>query len=244
MTRLIHAELIQLRTLRSTYLMGAALVALVVSLTAGMLSEIGSAELDSAAELRQPMVAAAGILGVIVLTLLAATRTGGEYRNDTIGQRVLAAPVRGRLMASKLTTYALVGAVATAVAFGLGYAITQPMVHAEGLTLGLSAGETLRLGGEVVLTGTLMSMLGVGVGILTRSQTAAVVTVFGTFFAEKLLSDVLGDVAHYLPFQLMDSLLDQPGAAVSPGVAGLVLAAITATVAGAAALALRRRDIV
>jgi O-acetylhomoserine/O-acetylserine sulfhydrylase-like pyridoxal-dependent enzyme len=54
---------------------------------------------------------------------------------------------------------------------------------------------------------------------------------------------MLGDVAHYLPSALMDSLLENQGAALDSGVAALALTATVAAVTVAAAAVLRRRDV-
>src|SRR4029078_5900826 len=106
--------------------------------------------MDSAAELREPMVAGAGILRAIFVGAMgpvglrgrgrrrttAPPALGGEYRYDTIGQRLLASPVRRRLLTSRLITYAAIGAGLTAVVLAVSAAITVPAVDAEHLTLG------------------------------------------------------------------------------------------------------------
>jgi ABC-2 type transport system permease protein len=243
MTALIRAELLSLRTVRSTYALVAGLLALVVAVVVADLSEAGKPIMDSAAELREPMASAGGIIAGVFLALVAAIRVGGEYRYDTIAQRVLASPIRGRLLASRVATYAVTGAVVSAVVFGVAAAITVPMAGAEDLSLGLSAGEVARLMGEVVLSGALLSVAGVAIGVLTRSQTAAILTLLGVFIGERLIGGMLGDVAHYLPSSLIDSLLENQGAALDPGVAAVALVATIAAVTVAAAAALRRRDV-
>jgi ABC-2 type transport system permease protein len=243
MTALIRAELLSLRTVRSTYALAAGLLLLVVSITVADLSDAGKPIMDSAAELREPMVSAAGIVAAVFIALMAAIRVGGEYRYDTIAQRVLASPVRDRLLASRIVTYALAGAVVSAVVFGVAAAITVPMVGAEDLSLGLSAGDVATLAGEVMLSGALLSVVGVAIGILTRSQTAAILTLLGVFIGERLIGGMLGDVANYLPSSLIDSLLENQGAALDPGVAAIALAGAVAAVTVAAAAVLRRRDV-
>jgi ABC-2 type transport system permease protein len=243
MTALIRSELLSLRTIRSTYGLAAGLLFLVVAITVADLSEAGKPLMDSAAELREPMVSAAGIVAAVFLALMAAIRVGGEYRYDTIAQRVLASPLRGRMLASRVATYAAAGAVVSAIVFGVAAAITVPMVGAEDLSLGLSTGEVARLLGEVMLSGALLSVVGVAIGVLTRSQTAAILTLLGVFIGERLVGGMLGDVAHYLPSALMDSLLENQGAALDSGVAALALTAMVAVVTVAAAAVLRRRDV-
>jgi ABC-2 type transport system permease protein len=243
MTALIRAELLQLRTLRSTYVVALGLIALVVGLTVADLTNIGKPMMDTAAELREPMAAGAGVIAAVFVAMLAASRIGGEYRYGTIAQRLLAAPVRDRMLAARVATYALVGAVVAAVVLGITAAVTVPMVSAEDRELFLSATDVLKLVGEVVLSGGLLAVLGVAVGFLTRSQSAAIMTVFGFFLGEKILGGALGDLSNFLPFSLMDSLIENHGAPLSPGVAAISLTVLVGVVTAAAGAAVRRRDV-
>ena len=84
--------------------------------------------------------------------------------------------------------------------------------------------------------------MGTAIGFLTRSQAPAVVTVFAWFFAEKLLGPVLGDAAGYLPFSLLNSLLELDGP-LSVGLAAVVLTAIAAALCCLAATLTARRDV-
>lgn len=242
MTALIRSELMQLRTLRSTYAAALGLVALIVAITAGSLVDAGTKGLMTPDQLRAPVVAGAGVVSAIFLALLSAMRVSGEYRYATIAQRALAEPRRHRLIAAKLITYGALASIVAAVAFAFATAIALPMVAAKDVSLALTASGVLELGSRVVAAAGLFALLGVAVGFVTRSQPAAVVTVFGTFFAEKILGTVMGEASGYLPFGLLNSLLDD-GGVTSPGVAALVLAAIAAAMAVVAATSLTRRDV-
>jgi hypothetical protein len=243
MIALVHAQLVGLRTLRSTYLVVGVFVAVVAIVTGVTMHKAGSADLQTESQLRDPFVAAAGIMGAIVMAVFAATRVAGEYRHDTVAQRVLAAPRRARLVLASLLVHGTFAAVVTGIAFLVGAALAGPMLADKGLSTGLAGGELLRVGAAVVLGGTTFGLLGVSVGFLTRSQAPAVVTVFGVFFVEKLLGGWLGDVGGYLPYALLNSLLEFEGP-LSAGVAGLVLTAIAAGLAVVAAGVASRRDVV
>jgi Cation transport protein len=106
MTALIHAQVVQLRTLRSTYLVAGSLVALVALITGITMGEAGSADLRTESQLREPLVASAGIMVAVVMAIFAATRVAGEYRHATIAQRVLASPHRPRFVAATLLIHA------------------------------------------------------------------------------------------------------------------------------------------
>ena len=120
MTALIRSQVVQLRTLRSTYVVGATLVALVGLITAVTMGEAGSPDLRTESQLREPLVASAGIMIAVVMAIFAATRVAGEYRHATIAQRVLAAPQLPRLVVGAIAVHATLAAVVTAAAFGIG----------------------------------------------------------------------------------------------------------------------------
>ena len=138
MTALVHAQLVGLRTLRSTYLVAGILIAVVAIVTGVTMHEAGSADLRTESDLRDPIVAAAGIMGAIIMAVFAATRVAGEYRHDTIAQRVLAAPRRARLVVASLVVHGAFAAVVTGAAFLVGAALAGPMLAGKDLTTGLS----------------------------------------------------------------------------------------------------------
>jgi ABC-type transport system involved in multi-copper enzyme maturation permease subunit len=242
MTALIHSQIVGLRTLRSTYVVAGTLVALVALITAVTMGEAGSADLRTESQLREPLVASAGIMVAVVMAIFAATRVAGEYRHGTIAQRVLAAPQRPRLVAAAIAVHATLAALVTAIAFGVGAAITGPMLAGKDLSTGLAGGELLQVGAAVVLASTAFAVMGAAIGFLTRSQAPAVVTVFVVFFVEKLFGGLLGDLGGYLPYSLLNSLLELDGP-LSVGVAAAVLTAIAVAVASLATVAAARRDV-
>jgi hypothetical protein len=197
MTALIHAQLVQLRTLRSTYLVAGTLVALVALIRGVTMGDAGSPPgLHTESQLREPL-GSAGIIVAVVMAIFASTRVAGEYRHATIAQRVLAAQGRPRLVAATLLVHATLAALVTAAAFAAGVAIAGPMLASKDLSTGLAGGELAQVGAAVVLAGTTFALLGAAAGFLTRSQAPAVVTVFAVFFAEKLLGPALGPLSGY-----------------------------------------------
>jgi ABC-type transport system involved in multi-copper enzyme maturation permease subunit len=242
MTALMHAQLVQLRTLRSTYVVAGGLIALVALITAITMGEAGSPDLRTEAQLREPLVASAGIMIAVVMAIFAATRVAGEYRHATIAQRGLASPRRPRFVVATLLVHAALAALVTAAAFALGAAIAAPILDGKALSTGLAGGELAQVGAAVVLAGTAFSLLGAAVGFLTRSQAPAVVTVFAVFFAEKLFGPALGPAGDYLPYALLNSLLELDGP-LSVGLAALALTTTAAALSCLAATTAARRDI-
>ena len=243
MTALIRAELTALRTLASTYAVVAAAILLAAGITWADMADAGSASLDSARELRDSLVMASGLVSALFVALFATFRTAGEYRHGTIAQRALASPQRVRMLAARLLTYGALSALVGAAALGASYLIAGPVLDGKHLALALGSGDLLRIAGEVVAGSTLFGMLGVAVGFICRSQAAAIIVVFGTFLAEKLVSGLIGPVQDFLPYALLNSILDLDGA-VAPFAAGLALAGVAAVIATASGLLLKHRDVI
>jgi len=84
----------------------------------------------------------------------------------------------------------------------LGHAV----VSSKGYTLGLGDAG-LRLTAGIVLATVLAGMLGVVVDAITRNPTTAMVAIFGTWIAEKIVGGLLGDAAQYMPFALIENVL-------------------------------------
>jgi ABC-2 type transport system permease protein len=232
MTALVRAELLKLRTLRSTYWAAGALF---VTMLAVAIPALGSAGKDfhTPAELRETVIAI-GYVAVFFLAVLGAMASAGEYRHGTISQRFLAVPARSRVLAAKLVAFALVGAVTTFAVTGLGAAIGQAVVSSKGYTLGLADEGASMLAGAA-LAGAAAGMLGVVAGFLTRNPTTAVVAIFGTWMVEKI-AGVPG------PFTLAESVLGLESP-LSLGVAAGLLAAVTAALAVVAQRVVIPRDV-
>lgn len=239
MTAIVRAQIVGMRTLRMTYAVPAALIALIAFVTAGTFLEAGGRDLTSPEQLREPVMAGLGIFVAVGLALLAAARMAGEYRYRTITPRSLAAPRRTALFGSAILVYGAfalaVGTVAAAVAIG----IAQPMASAKHLTLGLTVADVA----AGLLAVLLFTVIGLSVAVIVRSQPATVLLLVGAFFAERLLSLALGQLTAYLPYSLLTPLLGLQGATVSRTTAALTLTGITLALAAVASVVITRRDV-
>jgi ABC-2 type transport system permease protein len=239
MTTTIRAQLLELRTLRSSTLLVTIVVAMVAAITAGTLSEVLALSGATAAELREPLFASAGVLTAAIVGMFAAVKTAGGYRHRTLSLQVLAEPRRARLFAATLSTYGLAAAALSVSTLLVGAAISIPMAASAGLELGL----TVPMLAAGVLAVALFTLLGSSVGVICRSQPAAMAVLVGVFIAEKLFGGFLGEAAAYLPYALLTPLLSMPGATLAPTTAALALTIITAGITFLAAVLFSRRDI-
>ena len=187
MTALIRAELMQLRTLRSTYAVAAAAILLAAGHHLGGHGRRRLKSLDSARELRDALVMASGSSAHCSWRCSPRSARPASTATATIAQRALASPHRGRMLAARLVTYGGLSALISAAALGASYLIAGPVLESKHMALALGSSDLLRIAGEVVAGSTLFGMLGVAVGFICRSQAAAIIVVFGTFLAEKIL---------------------------------------------------------
>jgi ABC-2 type transport system permease protein len=239
MTTSLRAEMVRLGTLRSSYGTLAALLVLVGGITAISLASAGEAGFTTSSQLREPVTASAGILAAVALALFAAMGVAGEYRYGTIGQRLLAAPRRQRLLATAFVSHGLLALVVGSVGLALSLAIARAMLPSQDQGLGMTA----QIAGCVLLAVFSFSLIGVCCGVLLRSQSSAVLVIVGMFVAEKVLGVVIGGASAYLPYGLLTPLLQLEGATTGSGPAIAALLSITVGLMAVTCLVFARRDL-
>jgi ABC-2 type transport system permease protein len=112
----------------------------------------------------------------------------------------------------------------------------------NGTSLNIGAGSWPTFAG-MLLSGALWPVIGVGIGLIVRSQVAAIVGGLVWLMAiEQILLGRLGDLGGYLPGEAGLALAVSPSARFVV-VAALTLAAYAVVAAGAGALVLKRRDV-
>jgi ABC-2 type transport system permease protein len=196
-------------------------------------------------------------LGVLLVLLLAAILVTSEYFHLTATTTFLVTPRRERVIGAKLVVGVLIGLVFWAVTT-VGNLLVVPFVLRR-LDVGVQLGEPAvwRAIGLNALAYAVWAILGVGVGVLIRSQLAATLTLAGTYLIGTaglglvftLLADRIGDWFNQLQVliptvasQLMISGTELPG---NPprwvGAAVLIGYALVSGVLGT--VITRRRDI-
>jgi ABC-2 type transport system permease protein len=246
MTRLFVAELLKLRTLRSTW--GFALVAALLAglVTAGNIGGTREPErLEPEFQFR--MVLDAAFPAAILALLMGMILVTNEFRHGTIARTLLAVPRRARLIGIKLVTGAVTGAVlilitllvvASTAVIWLGI-LDVPLEH------GQAADGARRAFVGVVLAG----LLGAAIGGAVHSQVGALVgALVWIFVAEPICWVILGlldldGVSSYLPAASLGSVVDSSDEGLRlSGAIGMALA-WTALATALALLRTSRRDI-
>jgi ABC-2 type transport system permease protein len=248
MTRLVNAELVKLRSTRTSLVLIGSVVALVVLISL-LATLTGDAEMDN--------FSAKDLLGIsgfaqafaLVLGILAVTT---EFRHGTITPTLIAAPDKTKLVLAKLVANVAAGMVLGLLAIGLCAAIVLVGLGARGIDTGVDGGEVARIVIGQTLGAGLWAALGVGLGALVRNQVGAIVgALIFTFVGEPLLGILpagIGDaIQKYGPSGASNGLgnleTQNTGDVLQQVPGGLLLAAYALVFIVAGIVMLRRRDV-
>jgi ABC-2 type transport system permease protein len=236
MTALLQAELLKLRTTRTFAAVVGSAAAL--SLVLVVLGAVLGKETDPRALFTNNAI-------TYIIVLLGAIAMTGEWRHRTITGSVLAAPNRLRLLAAKAMSYSVAGVA-------LSILVTVPTIVVGELVLSGRGEATLGASGIAdvlwrnLAVAALLGPLGVCVGALVRNQ---IVTVVGLVIVaaalEPAVFQAVPDVGRFLPLAgAPGGILGGTDGLLSPGPALAVLVAWGLAAFAAAAVNLRRRDLV
>ncbi|HEU5490079.1 MAG TPA: hypothetical protein VFU84_04725 [Gaiellaceae bacterium] len=246
MTRLFAAELVKLRTLRSTW--GFLLVALLFGglVAAGNIG--GSSESDRLdPELQFRIVLDAAFPGSILALLLGIILVTNEFRHGTIARTLLASPRRPRFVGVKLFTGGVTGVLLMA-AMIVVIAVTA-VIWLGVLDVPLEAGEAADATWRALLVASLAGVLGAGIGGAVHSQVGALVgALLWMFVLEPICWVILGlldldGVSEYFPAAALGGTVDTSDEGLSWARSVAVALAWTGVAAVLAVLRTSRRDI-
>ena len=272
---LVRAELLKIRTTSTWWVFGVillplwALAVLYNWATTNSLADAASTEGASPQQAEQLRVAGEAVniattlytsgqfLGVLLVMLLGAILVTNEFFHQTATTTFLVTPVRERVVLAKLAASVLLGLLFWLVTT-IGNLIAVPFIL-RSMDLGSQLGEPAiwRAIGLIALAFALWAILGVGFGVLIRSQLGATLTLsiayvignFGATLAFFLLTEYVAQWISKLQVivpttasQLMIAGTDLPGN--PPRWVGAAVLIGYALVAGAiGTLIVRRRDI-
>ena len=191
--RALRSEWIKLWTLRSTWwtlgptvvvMVGFAFaMALVVQFIGDQMAEAGPEAAGAGGLLSGPVVVAGGFdTAALVVAVLGCMIITGEYSTGMIRSTFAAVPDRLTAFFAKALVLAGVTAVLTIVSLALAWAVTYPILDANGSTVDFSDGTHVRQLGGVVLYVVLVALFSLGVGALLRHTAGAIFTVAALFF--------------------------------------------------------------
>jgi ABC-2 type transport system permease protein len=186
-----------------------------------------------------------GAITCVVMLILGILAAGSEFRHRTIIPVLLATPHRARIFAVKVVVIAGLGAVFSALVFGLGLGTIVLTLSAHGMHhLPAGVGQ-LYLG--TVISSACFGMIGVALGALTRNTIGAIIAAIAwvLFIEQVILATIVPGIEKWLPTGAATGLTNAPGPGhfLSPAVAGAVLTGYAIVLLVAASRTTIRRDV-
>jgi ABC-2 type transport system permease protein len=239
----IRAELLKIRTTRTTVglILGMIALILVFTLLDGLLSHPSA--LASREDQRQLLSVSsftavfAALAGVLLVT--------SEYRYGTIRPTFLFNPVRSRVLAAKAVAGALAGLVFGILGEAIGWAIGYGTLDGRGITVVLGSGDILLLTLGGLAGAALWGAIGAGIGAIIHSQVGGIITLLGFgLVVDGLLFGLVPSVGRFTPTRAADALMGlRVHHLLSPGAGAITLIAWAAVLAAVGIARSVRQDI-
>jgi ABC-2 type transport system permease protein len=244
----LRSELLKQRTMRTSVVLLAWMVGLVVLVVALHVLSFAAADLSRGSN-QMRILGLGTSIGALFASLLGALSITGEIRTGAIRPTLLVTPRRTRVLVAKTLASMLAGVGIGLIAEALTAGAEAAGLGIRGIHIELGVRDYAQLLAGGALAGALFAAIGVGVGAIVRNQVAAVVGLcVWLLLLEPLLLGDLPAVAKYAPeasagaiagaiqSQIADTL-------IAPAL-GVLLLAVYAALAGlAGSLAFTRRDV-
>lgn len=244
MTDQIRAELLKIRSTRTTLGLVLGMVALVLLfvLLRGFLDDVQglSSKSDQLSFLGVGSIAAlfAALAGVLVVT--------SEYRFGTIRPTIIFNPRRSQVVGAKLVASMLAGLVFAVVGLGLSFGIGRAILSSRSIPLALDGGDVAQLLLGTLAVTALWGAIGVGLSAILRNQIASVVGLLvWSLLVGPLLFGLVPKVGRFGPGSASDALMGMTADHLLPAAAGAAVLVAWAAVLAAVGIGLTaRRDVV
>jgi ABC-2 type transport system permease protein len=219
------AELLKIRSTRTTIALILAMMVLIVLITlltgllthpSGLASREDQRELLSLSSLTGVFAALAGVLLVT-----------SEYRFGTIRPTILFNPVRSHVLVAKVVAGALAGLVFGVLGEAIGWAIGYATLRGRGITVVVTSSDVLLLTLGGLVGAALWGAIGAGLGATIHNQVGAVIALLAWgLVVNNILFGLVPSVGRFMPTRASDSLMGlRVQHLVSPGVGAITLIA-------------------
>ena len=239
----IKAELLKIRSTRTTIGLALAMIALVVlfALLAGLLTK--APHLMSSQD--QVGLLSVGSLSGVFSALAGIMLITSEYRYGTIRPTFLFTPRRSKVLAAKLAAGLLAGLAFGVAGQALGFGIGIAILDARGIPYAPGTGTTALLLGGTLAASALWGAIGVGLGAIVRTQVGAIIALLAWgFVVENLLFAFVSSVGRFAPVHAQNGLFGLTTRhLLSPAAGAATLIAWTAALAAVGLVLAARRDV-
>jgi ABC-2 type transport system permease protein len=239
----IRAELLKIRTTRTTIGLILAMIALILlfTLLAGLLTH--SSGLATKQDQRQllSLSSLTGVFSALAGVLLVTS----EYRYGTIRPTVLFTPARSHVLVAKAVAGALAGLAFGILGEAFGWAIGYAILAGRGITVVLGSGDILLLTLGGLAGAALWGAIGAGLGAIIHNQVGGIIALLAWgLVVDNLLFGLVPSVGRFMPDSASDALMGlRVDHLVSPGVGAVTLIAWAAALAAVGITLSARQDI-
>ena len=239
----IRAELLKMRSTRTTIglILGMIALILLFTLLTGLLTHPSG--LVSKEDQRQLLNLSS--LGGVFSALAGVLLVTSEYRFGTIRPTILFNSARSHVLAAKFVAGALAGIAFGVLAEAIVWAVALSVLEGRGIGIVLSAGDILLLTLGGVAGAALWGVIGTGVGAIIHNQVGGVISLLAWgLVVDNLLFGLVPSVGRFTPTRASDALVGlRVDHLVSPGAGAITLIAWAGAL-GALGIALSvRQDI-
>jgi ABC-2 type transport system permease protein len=237
------AELLKIRTTRTTIALILGMVALILIFTlldgllshpSGLMGKENQRTLLSVSSLTGVFAALAGVLLVT-----------SEYRFGTIRPTILFNPARSHVLAAKVLASALASVAFGVIGEAIGWAIGITILDARGITIVLRSSDVLLLALGGLAGVAIWGAIGTALGAIIHNQVGAVITLLAWgFVVDNLLLGLAPSVGRFMPTHAADSMMGlKAHHLLSPGPGAVILIAWAVALAAIGITLTARQDI-
>ena len=248
MSRQLRSELLKQRTTRTTLILLAWMLGLVVLVVLLHALALNASDLAKAGN--QPKVYGWGTsIGALFAALFGAIGVTSEIRSGTIRPTLLATPKRTVVIAAKAGASAVAGLLIGLAAEALVAAIASAGLAIRGIHITLSAGDFAQMLAGGAVAAALWAAIGTGIGALVQNQVGAVVGLcVWLLLIESILIGDVPSAAKFSPGASAGALAGMiqnisNGSLLAPALGALLLAAYAVSAAALGVIVTERRDI-
>ncbi|WP_433271003.1 ABC transporter permease [Actinosynnema sp. CS-041913] len=250
---MIRSEWTKLRSVRTTWIVAFSTIASGVTLSVLGISDLLGGSLSDVPAGWDPTAGSLKgfLFAQLLIGMLGAFSITPEYSSGMIGTSIAMAPKRSRFLAAKTFVVAAVALVISLLTTFISFGVVQLMLHGAGLpAAGLGDPGVLGALGAATLYLTTVALVGVAIGVLTRSSTGSLAVLVGALLlVPALLPGIPGAIGEafgrFWPFtagQAAYTVVPVDGA-VAPGLGILILLVATAAVSTASHWVIRTQDV-
>ena len=225
MSAQIRAELLKIRSTRTTIGLMLGMIALILlfTLLTGLLTHPSG--LASKEDQRQLLSVSsiAGVFSALAGVLLVTS----EYRYGTIRPTLLFNPARSHVSEAKVVAAALAGIAFGVLGAAIGWAVGYAILDGRGITVVLSNGDILLLTVGGLAGVALWGAIGAGVGAIIHNQVGGVITLLAWgLVVDSLVFGLVPSLGRFSPTRASDALMGlRVHHLVSPGAGAITLIA-------------------